>query len=145
MVVLAWAAVPVSLAAKWAGRAVPTTQVVLPWLEITLPLGPYLTLAALLAIVGTVGFLAFAVTEDRYSTALSDALLSRPAERCLLLALPYVALNEPRRRSERRPGRRRSAAKKTDARTNARDDTGVDRAPLSRITSTCGHCPSDGQ
>jgi hypothetical protein len=86
--VLAWAAVPASLATEWSGRGVPRADVVVLGLETVLLLGPYLTLAALLAIVATVGFLAFALMEDRYSAALFEALVSRPAERVLLLALP---------------------------------------------------------
>jgi len=113
--VLAWAAVPASLAAEWSGRGVPRAHVALLGLEVALPLGPYLTLAALLAIVATVGFLAFALTEDRHSAALSEALVSRPAERVLLLALPYVDLNEPRKRRGRRSDRRQTEAKDQDS------------------------------
>lgn len=114
--VLAWGAVPASLAAEWSGRAVPRAELALLGVDVSLPLGPYLTVAALLAIVATAGFLAFALTEDRHSAALSEALLSRPAERVLLLALPYIALNEPKKRA-RRPSRRRTqeAGRTTEA------------------------------
>ena len=113
--VLASASIPASLAAEWSGRAVPRADVAVLGLEIPLPLGPYLTLAALLAIVATVGFLAFALTEDRYSAALSEGLVSRPAERVLLLALPYADLNEPRRRRRGSDHREKKAERQNTA------------------------------
>ena len=58
--------------------------------------GGYFRLVAMLGILATAIFLAFALLEERFSTALGDALLRLPADRLLALALPYLALREER-------------------------------------------------
>jgi len=58
-------------------------------IDVMLPVGPYLTVSALLAVITTAVFLAFALTEDRYSTALDDALVHEPARYWVLLGSAY--------------------------------------------------------
>lgn len=89
---LAWAAVPTRLAADWSGRRVPFEQYdILGW-NLSVPLGPYVLVASLLATVACVGFLGFALTEDQYSEALWRAVVAKPAEDYLLLAMPYASV-----------------------------------------------------
>jgi hypothetical protein len=64
------------------------------------PGGIYIRVVVLLGVIATATFLAFAVLEERFSTALGDALLRLPADRMLGLALPYLALREERLASE---------------------------------------------
>lgn len=89
------AAVTVSphVATDWLGHPIPLHHVRL-LLSITLPAGPYLRVSALLGIVATATFLGFAMIEERFASALTDALLGGPVDRLLVLALPYLALDE---------------------------------------------------
>jgi hypothetical protein len=89
---LAWAAIPIATSAGWVGHPITTETVGLAGVDVVVPIGPYVSVAVLLALVATAAFLAFALTEDRYSTALSDLVLRQPAEACLRLSVPYVAL-----------------------------------------------------
>jgi hypothetical protein len=102
--ILAWAAVPLKVAAKWVCHAIPVEHVRLVGFDAALPVGAYIGIALLLAIVATAGFLAFALTEDRYSEALSDAVTHRPAEEGLLLALPYHAITDQSTSASRQRG-----------------------------------------
>jgi hypothetical protein len=86
--------VPVSVASEWSQTTVPSTDVHAFGLDIVLHGGPYLKLAALFGLVATATFLAFAVVEERFATALTDALLREPIDRFLVLALPYLNLRE---------------------------------------------------
>jgi hypothetical protein len=87
--VLAMAAVPAETAQQWVGSPISTGSVALAGVEITLQLGPYLMVPALLAVISTAVFLAFVLTEDRYSLTLYDALIYKPARRWILLGIPY--------------------------------------------------------
>jgi MFS family permease len=89
---LAWAAIPLSTSSVWVGHPIATETIRFAGLEAAVPTFPYISVALVLAIVAAAAFIAFALTEDRYSTALSEVLVGRPAERCLTLALPYRAL-----------------------------------------------------
>lgn len=87
--ILAMASVPMETAQQWAGSPIPTGDVSLAAIDITLPLGPYLMVPALLAVIATAVFLAFVLTEDRYSVTLYDTLVYEPARRWILLGVPY--------------------------------------------------------
>jgi hypothetical protein len=91
---LAWAVVTVGTAARWTGEAIPSQEVSVLGLGAHLPGGPYLKVALLLGIVATAIFLAFVLTEDRYSTALAEALVEEPVEHCLALAVPFAYTGE---------------------------------------------------
>ncbi|GAA0734652.1 hypothetical protein GCM10010199_54010 [Dactylosporangium roseum] len=89
---IAWAAVPRGLAEEWAKQSVSLGKVdIFGWI-VAVPLGPYVAVASLLSTVACVGFLGFALTEDQYSDALWDAVVTNPAKRYLIWALPYVAI-----------------------------------------------------
>jgi hypothetical protein len=90
--VLAWAAIPVSTSARWIGHSVDMTTVSFASISFELPVAPYVSVAALLAVVATAALVAFALTEDQYSEALGEVLVSRPAERCVLLGLAFRSL-----------------------------------------------------
>lgn len=90
---LAWSAVPRSLAERWSTRAVPQLNVELLGLNFALPGGPYLLVATLLSIIATAGFLAFASSEDRYESALVHSIVLEPVEQLVLLGLPYLYLS----------------------------------------------------
>ncbi len=92
--VLAWTAIPVATVSDWTGSSPPTADFTLIWWEITAPTGVFLVVAALLGVIATAVFLAFVVTEERYSTALADALVHEPVGECLVLAVPYLWLEE---------------------------------------------------
>jgi hypothetical protein len=89
---LAWAAIPVSTSARWIGHPVDMTEVSFASISFELPIAPYLSVAALLAVVATAALVAFALTEDQYSEALGEVLVSRPAKRCVLLGLAFRSL-----------------------------------------------------
>lgn len=89
--VIAWAAMPVSLAEQWSGHEV-TYATLDVWPNISLPLVPYIEVSTLFTIVAVVGFLAFSLTEEQYSTALAGAIIDQLAERLLLMALPYYRI-----------------------------------------------------
>jgi hypothetical protein len=89
---LAWAAIPLSTSSGWVGHPIETETIEFAGLHAAVPTFPYISVALLLAIVAAAAFIAFALTEDRYSTALSDVLVGKPARRCLTLAVPYRAL-----------------------------------------------------
>jgi VIT1/CCC1 family predicted Fe2+/Mn2+ transporter len=91
--ILAWAAVPRSLAADWAQGVVSIASLDVVGIQIALPAGPYILVATMLAIVACVGFLGFALTDDQHSAALWDALVNAPAQAYLLIAIPYVDLS----------------------------------------------------
>lgn len=107
---LAWAVVPTSLARDWATQDIEAVSLTFAGLHLVFPVGPYVAVASLFAIVDCVGFLGFALTEDQYSEALWNAVVKRPADMCLLLALPYirskVPLDSPERKTSRRAKRR---------------------------------------
>lgn len=92
---LAVAAIPIDTAERWAMEEIPQEPVSVLGLDIALPVGPYLQVPALLAIVGTAAFLAFVLTEDRYSTALYESLVHRPAYECLMLTAALLHLGPP--------------------------------------------------
>jgi len=87
--ILAIASVPTETAQQWAGSPIPTGDVSLAAIDVTFPLGPYLMVPALLAVIATAVFLAFVLTEDRYSATLYDTLVYEPARRWILLGVPY--------------------------------------------------------
>jgi hypothetical protein len=91
--ILALAAMPIDLAEQWSKHPITFWEPSPFGVELYFPLGPYLLVSALLATVACVGFIGFALTEDQYSEALWDAILRRPAEECLMLAIPYMAHN----------------------------------------------------
>jgi hypothetical protein len=92
--ILAWAAMPPSLAEQWSKRDVGYWTPPPLGFDLHFPLGPYLLVAALLATVACVGFLGFALTEDQYSEALWGAVIHRTATDCVKLAIPYLHLSD---------------------------------------------------
>lgn len=89
---LAWAAIPASTSARWIGHPVGMTEVSFAGTSFEMPIEPYVSVAVLLAVVATAALVAFALTEDQYSDALGEVLVSRPAERCVLLGLALRSL-----------------------------------------------------
>jgi hypothetical protein len=82
-------AIDEAVAQKWSGAAgIPEL------LGLGLPAGPYLKVAGLLGIVATAVFLALVLTEERYSEALTKALLDEPAYESVVLGVPYLALEQ---------------------------------------------------
>lgn len=95
--IIAWAAIPESLAAEWSQREVSTVTLdLLNFLgvDVILPVSPHLSVAAILAIVACVGFLGFVLTDDFYSTPLWDTLVHDPAKTYLLAAVSYIRLSD---------------------------------------------------
>lgn len=90
------AVVPSEIAERWVSSPVETADLSLLGLTVTLKLGAYLKLAGLLGLAATASFLSFAVVEERFASALTDALLRDPADRFLVLALPYLRAHEER-------------------------------------------------
>lgn len=88
------AVIPVQIAEEWSKVAVPSTEIALLGISIPILGGPYLSLAALLGLAATATFLSFALVEERFAEALTDALLRDPTDRFLVVALPYVSLWE---------------------------------------------------
>ena len=88
------------VARAWSGEPVGLGSVHVLGLTAHLPGSIYVRVVVLLGVIATATFLAFAVLEERFSTALGDALLKLPADRLLVLALPYLALREERLASE---------------------------------------------
>ena len=84
-------AVPRSVASSWSGERISTTRVDLLW-EVVFPCGPYVEVALFLGVAATAIFLALVLTDERYSVALTDALLHEPAYRSLAVGVPYLAL-----------------------------------------------------
>jgi hypothetical protein len=84
--------VPADTVHSWTRAVIPATEV----FGVTLHGGPYLQVASLLGIAATATFLSFALIEDRFAAALTNALLQDPADQFLVLALPYLALRESR-------------------------------------------------
>jgi hypothetical protein len=93
--VLAWVLVPLGTAASWADvEGVRTTEVDLLVSTLRVPVEPYLSVSALLGIVATAVLLAFVLTEEHYESNLSEALIRRPLQNGVELALPYLLLAE---------------------------------------------------
>ena len=90
---LAWAAMPIHLAEQWSGSLTPVWSFMLWGNLVSFPLGSYVQVSALLSILATAGFLAFAVTEDRYESAIHSSLMSGPIERLVLLGIPYLDIS----------------------------------------------------
>ncbi len=86
--------VSAEVASQWTNSTVSSTDVSFVGLSITFHGGPFLQLSALLGVAATAAFLSFALFEERFATALTDALLRDPTDRFLALALPYVYLRE---------------------------------------------------
>lgn len=83
-------AVPIDLAETWSESNI---QKVAVFGEV-LPVDVYFRVAFLMGIVGTAGFLAFVVIEDRFAAAMTTALLRRPLDRFLSLAIPLIHLRD---------------------------------------------------
>ena len=88
------AVVPAGLAREWTGAIAPAVELHLLGVTVTLHGGAFLNLAALLGLAATATFLSFALVEERFAKAMTDALLREPTDRFLALALPYVNLWE---------------------------------------------------
>lgn len=86
--------VPGSVAAAWTGSAIEPFKVSLVGITVGLPGGTYVAVAFLLGIFATAIFLAFALTEERISAAVTEALLREPIDRFLLLAVPFISSTE---------------------------------------------------
>ncbi|PWR10598.1 hypothetical protein DKT69_28550 [Micromonospora sicca] len=92
-------AMPRPLAEKWSGVRPSTAVLSFPFdLQVTLPLWPYTGVAGLFAIVAAVGFLAFSLTDETYTTALTEAVFIRPARLLLIVGVPYLHQHERRPR-----------------------------------------------
>jgi hypothetical protein len=81
---------PVSLAADWSKAEVTFETLNIFWVDITVPVAPYVWVSTLLAIVACAGFFGFALTEDQHSDALWETVVQKPADKYLLMALPYL-------------------------------------------------------
>jgi hypothetical protein len=88
------AVVPTDVVANWTHGSVGGTDIRALGTSVHLPCGPYPSLAVLLGIAATATFLSFAIVEERFAAAMTDALLRAPADGFLSLALPYVRLRE---------------------------------------------------
>jgi hypothetical protein len=88
------AVVPAEIATQWTSHHIPSTSIDVFGLSVHLHGGPYLKVAALLGMAATATFLSFAVVEERFAAALTDALLRDPADRFLVVALPYLFLRD---------------------------------------------------
>jgi hypothetical protein len=94
MYALACVTVSTNLADSWI-KPVGTVHELHIWF-VALPGDVYVRVAVLLGLVATAAFLSFAIIDDRLSTALREAWLEGPVDRFLVLAIPYVALDEKR-------------------------------------------------
>lgn len=94
MYALACVTVPTSLADSWI-KPVGTVRELHVWF-VALPGDVYVRVAVLLGLVATAAFLSFAIIDDRLSKELRKAWLEGPVDRFLVLAIPYVALDEKR-------------------------------------------------
>ncbi|MEJ7784842.1 MAG: hypothetical protein WKF96_08565 [Solirubrobacteraceae bacterium] len=79
---------------EWTEKHVPTHEVSVLFLQLTLPAGPYLAVTGLLTCLAVATFLAFSLIEERFAVALGDALLRVPTDALLALALPFLELTE---------------------------------------------------
>lgn len=86
--------VPTEVASAWIGAEIPSTEVQALGAAVTVPGGVYLKLALLLGLAATATFLSFALVEERFAAALTDALLREPSDKLLVLAIPYLGLRE---------------------------------------------------
>lgn len=86
--------VPIEVASAWTGAEIPSTEVQALGETVTVPGGAYLKLALLLGLAATATFLSFALVEERFAAALTDALLREPSDKLLVLAIPYLGLRE---------------------------------------------------
>lgn len=87
---LAATAMPAGLASDWS-EVVAINHLDLHPFDYTvrLPLGPYLSVSALFAALATVGFLAFASTEDKYADAIVNSVAIMPARRLAYMATVF--------------------------------------------------------
>jgi len=92
--VLAWILVPIGVSAEWLGEPANTATISLLGGKLDVPLGGYLSVAALLGIIATAVVLAFATTEDRYAGDVTEAVLYAPLRDGMTIALPYQALKD---------------------------------------------------
>ena len=83
---LAVVSMPVNLAQDWSKREVEYLRFDLIWYQVSLPVGPYVSVSLLFATLATVGFLAFASTDDKYSDAIIRSVSLLPAERLAYMA-----------------------------------------------------------
>ncbi|MEV6242845.1 hypothetical protein [Lentzea sp. NPDC051838] len=84
---LAVAAMPSHLARDWSKHAdIATLGFQIFGNQIDLPVGPYLSVALLFTTLATVGFLAFASTDDKYADAIIRSVVLIPAERLAYMA-----------------------------------------------------------
>jgi hypothetical protein len=96
---LAWLTVARDVAADWASVSeTPAAINTVDLLGVPVPLGPYVKVATLVAILAVAIFIAFVVTTGSLSAEFRDAFIETPATTALLLAVPYLA-------EERRLGR----------------------------------------
>jgi hypothetical protein len=68
---------------EWTEKHVPTHEVSVLFLQLTLPAGPYLAVTGLLTCLAVATFLAFSLIEERFAVALGDALLRVPTDALL--------------------------------------------------------------
>jgi hypothetical protein len=89
--VLAASAVPSGLAKDWSNTS-PTVITIrpVPEFRIELPWWPYTGVAFLFSIISAVGFLALALTEETYTTALVDATFGRIARLLIIAGVPFL-------------------------------------------------------
>jgi hypothetical protein len=85
---LTWLLVDDSVAAKWSGVAIDHGA-------LGIPLGPYIKVSALLALLATAIFVAFIVTTDSVEEEFRKAYIQEPATTALLLVIPYDDVAKP--------------------------------------------------
>jgi hypothetical protein len=87
---LAVLAVPVKLAQDWSNvnPVIVAIHPIAQW-EVNLPVWPYAGVAFLSSVVTAVGFLALALTEETYTTAVVDTVFGGLARRLIIVGAPY--------------------------------------------------------
>jgi hypothetical protein len=89
---LTWLTVEEQVASSWAGEG--AQRIDIPHWEpfgLAVPLGPYVKVSALLAILAVAVFVAFVMTNKDLSDRFRSAYIERPAAAVMLLAVPYRA------------------------------------------------------
>jgi hypothetical protein len=98
---LSWLMVEERVVKTWTGEQHAIDQLAVA--AVAVPLGPYLKVAALLAILGTAIFIAFVITNDSLSTEFRNAYIGQPATAAILLAVPYFWIEERARGDDPEP------------------------------------------
>jgi hypothetical protein len=133
---LAIFSVPLTLAQDWSTIRPKTIQIHTgAVLHLTLPIWPYLGVALMFSIVATVGFLAFALTEESYTTALVDATFGRLARLLIIVGAPFLFSSGAVRSSSASPLPENKAHQEQDAALEQAKRPALKRPPTKRKSS----------